>query len=89
MNAPAFEEVRQQSYDILAKAQQKLQSDWLYDDQGPSHEQVEALDEARKHVAAARAALSKAARVPVSVVPEQLAQTKLRLGWRSGGGRRG
>jgi len=64
MIAPAFEEVRQRSYDVLAKVQEKLRSnDWLYDDQGPSHEQVAALEEARKHVAAARAALSKAARV--------------------------
>jgi hypothetical protein len=80
MNAPTFEEVRQRTYDVLAKVQEKLRSDWLYDDQGPSHEQVEALHEARKHVAAARAALLKAARVPGSVVPEQVAHTELRLG---------
>jgi hypothetical protein len=82
MTAPAFEEVRQRSYDVLAKVQNKLRSDWLYDDQGPTHEQVEALDEARKHVAAARAALSKAARVPDSALPEQVAQDQT-PGWRS------
>jgi hypothetical protein len=89
MIAPAFEEVRQRSYDVLEKVQEKLRSDdWFYDDQGPTHEQVEALDQARKHVAAARAALTKAAQ-PAPVVPEQVAQTQ-KPGWRRlGRGRQG
>ena len=89
MIAPAFEEVRQRSYDVLEKVQEKLRSDWLYDDPGPTHEQVEALDEARRHVAAARAALTRAAHVPASVVPEQVAQNQ-KPGWRRlGRGRQG
>ena len=84
MVGPAFEEVRQRSYDVLAKVQEKLRSDWLYDDHGPNHEQVEALDEARRHVAAARAALSKAAKVPASVLPEQVAREQT-SGWRGVG----
>jgi hypothetical protein len=56
-----FEEVRQRSYDVLAKVQEKLRSDWVHDDTGPSHEQVQAMEEARRHLAAAKAALSKAA----------------------------
>jgi hypothetical protein len=87
MNPPAFEEVRQRSYDVLVQVQQKLRSDWLYDDQGPTHEQVAALDEARRHVAAARAALSKAAQVPVSVLPEQVAQNQASARRQFGSGR--
>lgn len=34
MIAPAFEEVSQRFYDVLVKVQEKLRSDWLYDDQG-------------------------------------------------------
>jgi hypothetical protein len=81
MVAPAFEEVRQRAYDGLVQVHEKLRSDWLYDDQGPTHEQVEALDEARKHVAAARAALSKAAAVPVPLAPGQVAEEPS-SGWR-------
>jgi hypothetical protein len=82
MTAPAFEEVRQRSYDVLVKVQEKLGSDdWFYDDLGPSHEQVEALAEARKHVAAARAALSKAAILQSPVAPEHVAQNQT-SGWR-------
>jgi hypothetical protein len=89
MVAPAFEEVRQRSDDVLAKVQEKLRSDWFYDEQGPSHEQVEALGEARKHVAAARAALSKAALGTVSAPPAQGPQSKASSWRRSGRGRQG
>lgn len=56
----SFEEVRKRSYDVLGKIQEKLRSDWLYEDHGPSHDQVEALKEASRHIAAAKAALAKA-----------------------------
>ncbi|HEX9229362.1 MAG TPA: hypothetical protein VF885_22415 [Arthrobacter sp.] len=59
-----FEEVRQRSYEVLGLVQEKLRSDWIHDDTGPSHEQVQAMDEARKHLAAAKAALARAAGTP-------------------------
>lgn len=62
--AESFEDVRKRSFDVLEKIQSKFRSDWLYDDQGPSHEQVESLKEAGRHVAAAKAALARAALAP-------------------------
>jgi hypothetical protein len=56
-----FEEVRQRSYDVLGLVQEKLRSDWVHDDTGPSHEQAQAMEEARRHLAAAKAALARAA----------------------------
>lgn len=58
-----FESVRQRSYDILGIVQEKLRSDWVHDVHGPDHGQIQALEDARKHLAAAKAALARAAAI--------------------------
>jgi hypothetical protein len=59
--AASFEDVRKKSYEDLGDVQETLRSDWIHDANGPTYEQVQALDEARRHLAAAKAALTKAA----------------------------
>lgn len=61
MGDMTFESVRQRSYDILGIVQEKLRSDWVHEAHGPDHEQITALEDARRHLAAAKAALARAA----------------------------
>jgi hypothetical protein len=77
-----FESVRQRSYDILGIVQEKLRSDWVHDVHGPDHEQIQALEDARRHLAAAKAALARAARTPhpSAKIPESVSTGSRRFG---------
>lgn len=58
---PTFEEMRRNAFALLGDAQDELRSDWR-PGTGPSREQGEAVQVARRHIAAAKAALDEAAR---------------------------
>lgn len=58
---PTFDEIRSNAFAMLGDVEDELRSDWR-DGTGPSHEQGEALREARRAIAQAKAALDRAAR---------------------------
>lgn len=57
---PTFEEIRVRAYGLLGDAEDVLRSDWR-PDAGPSRAQALAMHAARKHIAAAKTALNRAA----------------------------
>lgn len=61
MQLPTFEEMRRNAHRLLGDAQDELRSDWA-PGTGPTDKQADAVIEARKHIAKAKAALDKAAR---------------------------
>ncbi|MFI7468169.1 hypothetical protein [Nonomuraea sp. NPDC049646] len=58
---PTFEQMRRNAHRLLGDAQDELRSDWA-SGTGPTDKQAAAAAEARKHIAAAKAALDRAAR---------------------------
>lgn len=61
MPLPTFEDMRRNANRLLGDAQDELRSDWA-PGTGPTDAQADAVAEARQHIAAAKAALDKAAR---------------------------
>lgn len=57
---PTFEQMRRNAHRLLADAQDELRSDWA-SGTGPTDAQADAAAEARQHIAAAKAALDRAA----------------------------
>ena len=62
MSLPLFEEMRRHAHRLLGDAEDELRSDWA-PGSGPTDRQAAALSEARQHIARARAALDRAARL--------------------------
>lgn len=60
MELPTFEDMRRAAFRLLGDAQDELRSDWRAG-AGPTRDQAVALQEAREHIAAAKAALDRAA----------------------------
>ncbi|MET9339246.1 hypothetical protein [Nonomuraea sp. NPDC003804] len=60
MTLPTFDEMRRNAHRLLGDAQDELRSDWT--GPGPSDEQAEAMAEAVRFIAQAKAALDRAAR---------------------------
>jgi hypothetical protein len=58
---PTFDDMRSNAFALLGDAEDELRSDWR-DGTGPTHEQAEALREARQAIAKAKAALDRAGR---------------------------
>jgi hypothetical protein len=56
---PTCEDMRSNAFALLGDAEDELRSDWR-DGTGPTHEQAEALREARQAIAKAKAALDRA-----------------------------
>ena len=61
MGLPTFEEMRRNAHRLLGDAQDELRSDWR-PGAGPTSKQAKAAQEAREHIAKAKAALDRAAR---------------------------
>lgn len=57
---PTFEDMRRNAHRLLGDAQDELRSDWR-PGTGPTSAQGDALAEARRHIAAAKEALDRAA----------------------------
>jgi len=62
MSLPTFEEMRRNAYRLLGDAADELRSDWRPGAGPASTEQATARLEALSHIAAAKAALDRAAR---------------------------
>lgn len=58
---PTFDEMRSNAFALLGDVEDELRSDWR-EGSGPTHEQAEALQEARRAIREAKAALDKAGR---------------------------
>lgn len=58
---PTFDEVRSNAFALLGDAEDELRSDWR-PGTGPNDEQAEAVQEARRAIVQAKAALDKANR---------------------------
>jgi hypothetical protein len=58
---PTFDEMRSNAFALLGDVEDELRSDWS-PGTGPNDEQAEALQEARKAIREAKAALDKAGR---------------------------
>jgi hypothetical protein len=58
---PTFEEMRSNAFAMLGDVEDELRSDWR-EGAGPNHEQAEALRDARRAIAQAKAALDEAGR---------------------------
>lgn len=58
---PTFEEMRHNAHRMLGDTEDELRSDWS-PGSGPTAAQAQAVRDAREHIAAAKAALDRAAR---------------------------
>lgn len=61
MNLPTFEDMRRNAHALLGDAEDELRSDWA-PGAGPTQAQARASQEAREHIAKAKAALDRAGR---------------------------
>lgn len=61
MSLPTFEDMRRNAFRLLGDAEDELRSDWR-SGTGPTVEQGRAANEAKQHIAKAKAALDRAAR---------------------------
>ncbi|MBT1002818.1 hypothetical protein KIH31_09390 [Paenarthrobacter sp. DKR-5] len=57
MTAVEFENVCDKAFFMLEKAQERLRSDWLFDETCTAYDPIDAVAEARRHIAGAKAAL--------------------------------
>lgn len=58
---PTFDDMRSNAFALLGDAEDELRSDWR-EGHGPNHEQAEALQDARRAIREAKAALDRAGR---------------------------